>query len=214
MIELGSVLGIGLAFVGGLVSFASPCCLPLVPAYLGYMVGATGEGTAGRRAAFVHGLAFCAGFSLVFVGFYVLLGAIGRADRPPDHQHRERRRSSSFVGLQVAGVINLRALWRDTRALPDDGWRARARRGSRWHRRRSARTPGAAPRLSPLVPVRPAVRRRLEPVHRPHPRGDPRPRGRDLERRPGHGPAGRLRGRPRRSRSSRWRSAPPGSPAG
>ena len=34
MIELGSALGIGIAFMGGLVSFASPCCLPLVPAYI------------------------------------------------------------------------------------------------------------------------------------------------------------------------------------
>ena len=42
MIELGSALGIGIAFIGGLVSFASPCCLPLVPAYISYMVGATG----------------------------------------------------------------------------------------------------------------------------------------------------------------------------
>ena len=32
--DLGSVLGIGLAFLGGLASFASPCCLPLVPAYI------------------------------------------------------------------------------------------------------------------------------------------------------------------------------------
>ena len=33
--------GILIAFAGGVLSFASPCCLPLVPAYLGYMVGAT-----------------------------------------------------------------------------------------------------------------------------------------------------------------------------
>jgi len=33
-------LSLLIAFVAGVVSFASPCCLPLVPAYLGYMVGA------------------------------------------------------------------------------------------------------------------------------------------------------------------------------
>jgi cytochrome c-type biogenesis protein len=120
MIELGSALGIGIAFLGGLVSFASPCCLPLVPAYISYMVGATGEGTTGRRPAFVHGLAFVAGFSLVFVAFYALIGALGA--------FLDRRVMTTiggamlvFLGLQVAGVINVRALWRDTRAMPSMG---------------------------------------------------------------------------------------------
>jgi cytochrome c-type biogenesis protein len=120
VIELGSALGIGLAFLGGIVSFASPCCLPLVPAYLSYMVGTTGEGTAGRRPALFHGLAFVTGFSLVFLAVYALLGAIGAF---------VSRQTLSiiggallvFLGLQVAGVINVRALWRDTRVMPSTG---------------------------------------------------------------------------------------------
>jgi cytochrome c-type biogenesis protein len=129
MIELGSVLGLAIAFVGGVVSFASPCCLPLVPAYIGYMVGATGAGTAGRRVAFSHGLAFVAGFSLVFVAFYAAIGAIGYV--------LDRRTMNMiggallvFLGLQVAGVINVRALWRDTRALPSLGGRLAMAGGS------------------------------------------------------------------------------------
>jgi cytochrome c-type biogenesis protein len=120
VIELGSALGIGIAFIGGLVSFASPCCLPLVPAYISYMVGATGEGTTGRRPAFFHGLAFVAGFSLVFVAFFAAIGALGA--------FIDRRIMNMvggallvFMGLQVAGVINVRALWRDTRAMPTMG---------------------------------------------------------------------------------------------
>lgn len=120
MSDLGSVLGIGLAFLGGVVSFASPCCLPLVPAYLGYMVGATGEGTSSRRPAFLHGLSFVVGFSLVFVAFYAAIGLIGSVV--------DRRLMAMaggailvFLGLQVAGVINVRALWRDTRAMPSTG---------------------------------------------------------------------------------------------
>ena len=119
MTDLGSGLGVAIAFTGGVVSFASPCCLPLVPAYLAYMVGATGEGTAGRRPAFAHGLAFVLGFALVFVAFWASIGAIG-------YVLADNRRLLSmaggallvFLGLQVAGVINVRALWRDTRALP------------------------------------------------------------------------------------------------
>ncbi len=117
MTDLGSALGLAIAFTGGVVSFASPCCLPLVPAYISYMVGATGEGTAGRRAAFLHGLAFVLGFSLVFVAFYAAIGAIGYV--------LDRRTMNMaggailvFLGLQVAGVINVRALWRDTRVMP------------------------------------------------------------------------------------------------
>ena len=120
MSDLGSTLGIGIALVGGVVSFASPCCLPLVPAYLSYMVGATDNGTSGRRTAFAHGLAFTAGFSLVFVAFYAIVGALGA--------FIDRRVLNMvggalliFLGLQVAGLINVRALWRDTRAMPTMG---------------------------------------------------------------------------------------------
>jgi cytochrome c-type biogenesis protein len=118
--ELGSVIGIGIAFAGGVVSFASPCCLPLVPAYLAYMMGATGEGTTGRRPALLHGLSFVLGFSLVFVAFYAAIGALGA--------FIDRRVLNMvggallvFLGLQVAGIINVRALWRDTRAMPSMG---------------------------------------------------------------------------------------------
>lgn len=120
MTDLGSTIGIGIAFLGGVVSFASPCCLPLVPAYTGYMMGATGDGTSGRRPAFAHGLAFVAGFSLVFVAFWVLIGTLGVfIDRQV--MNVVGGALLVFLGLQVAGVINVRALWRDTRAMPTMG---------------------------------------------------------------------------------------------
>jgi len=122
MSDLGSALGVGIAFTGGVVSFASPCCLPLVPAYLSYMVGATGDGTSGRRAAFLHGLAFTIGFSLVFVTFWASIGAVGYV--LADHKRLLTMAGGAvlvFLGLQVAGVINVRALWRDTRLMPTMG---------------------------------------------------------------------------------------------
>ncbi|MCE2490953.1 MAG: hypothetical protein J4G17_13450, partial [Anaerolineae bacterium] len=75
-------LTLWLAFIAGLVSFISPCVLPLVPAYVGYMGGrltssvsnvalaggpVVGIGTAPRFFTFAHSLFFVAGFSLVFV---------------------------------------------------------------------------------------------------------------------------------------------------
>ena len=63
--------------VAGLLSFLSPCVLPLVPSYIGFLTGMTlEEMTARRRVAFTHALLFVLGFSLVFL----LLGA--SATRP------------------------------------------------------------------------------------------------------------------------------------
>jgi len=117
---VGAGIGLLVAFLAGVVSFASPCCLPLVPAYIGYMVGATGA--ADRRRSFFHGLAFVTGFTLVFVAFWASIGAIGYA--LADNAKYLRMLGGAVLivlGLQVAGVINLRALWRDTRPLPAFG---------------------------------------------------------------------------------------------
>jgi cytochrome c-type biogenesis protein len=117
---VGAGIGLLVAFLGGIVSFASPCCLPLVPAYLGYMVGATGA--ADRRRSLFHGLAFVSGFTLVFVAFWASIGAIGYALADNVKVLRQLGGAVLIVfGLQVAGVINLRALWRDTRPLPAFG---------------------------------------------------------------------------------------------
>ena len=118
--EAGIGIGLVIAFIAGVVSFASPCCLPLVPAYIGYMVGATGASD--RRRSFLHGLAFVTGFTLVFVAFWASIGAIGYA--LADNAKYLRMFGGAILivfGLQVAGVINLRALWRDTRPLPAFG---------------------------------------------------------------------------------------------
>ena len=69
-------LGLFVAFAAGLLSFLSPCVLPLVPSYVGFLTGMTlPELTGRRRVALVHALLFVAGFSLVFV----LLGASATA---------------------------------------------------------------------------------------------------------------------------------------
>ncbi len=111
---------LAIAFLGGVVSFASPCCLPLVPAYVSYMVGTAGESD--RRHAFLHGLAFVAGFSIVFVAFWASIGAIGYV--LADNKLYLQQLGGAllvFLGLQTAGVINVRALWRDTRMMPAFG---------------------------------------------------------------------------------------------
>jgi len=73
------LLALPLAAAAGLVSFLSPCVLPLVPGYLSYVTGLTGVDLADRqRGRLVTGaLLFVLGFTFVFVSAGVLLGAVG-----------------------------------------------------------------------------------------------------------------------------------------
>jgi cytochrome c-type biogenesis protein len=73
------LLAVPIAVAAGLVSFASPCVLPLVPGYLGYVTGLTGvDLERQRRGRLLAGSAlFVAGFSAVFVTMGVLAGAVG-----------------------------------------------------------------------------------------------------------------------------------------
>jgi cytochrome c-type biogenesis protein len=73
-------LGFLVAFFAGLLSFLSPCVLPLVPSYVGFITGMTlPEVTGRRRAALTHALLFVAGFSLIFVLLGASATALGRA---------------------------------------------------------------------------------------------------------------------------------------
>jgi cytochrome c-type biogenesis protein len=113
--ETGLGLGILIAFLGGMVSFASPCCLPLVPAYVGYMVGTQpSDGSVRRMAAFGQALAFVLGFSTVFIALWASVGLIGYVLR--DYVSVLRQVGGAilvFMGLHVAGVINISALYRE-----------------------------------------------------------------------------------------------------
>jgi cytochrome c-type biogenesis protein len=73
------LLALPLALAAGLVSFLSPCVLPLVPGFLSYVTGMTGVDLAERhRGRLVAGaLLFVAGFTVVFVSAGVLVGAFG-----------------------------------------------------------------------------------------------------------------------------------------
>ncbi len=71
-------LSVGLSFLAGLLSFLSPCVLPLVPVYIGYLGGtAVADQGAARLRTFAHAGAFVAGFSFVFVALGSLVGLAG-----------------------------------------------------------------------------------------------------------------------------------------
>lgn len=117
----GTDLGIWVAFTGGVLSFLSPCVLPLVPSYLGFVTGIGVEELAEgsrevRRTALVHSLLFVAGFSLVFVALGASASFAGQLLR--DHREWVYRIGGVIVilfGLHLAGVTPLRLLSRERR---------------------------------------------------------------------------------------------------
>ena len=110
-------VGIPVAFLAGIVSFASPCLLPLVPGYVSYMVAISPDrSAASRRLAFFHALAFVVGFSVVFIALWGSVGLIGYLFR--DYVGLMRQLGGAvlvFMGLHVAGVISVSALYRERR---------------------------------------------------------------------------------------------------
>ncbi len=71
---------LALAFAAGMVSFLSPCCLPLVPGYLAAIGGdgpGTRDGRRGRHVALARGAVFVATFSAVFIAFGLTATLLG-----------------------------------------------------------------------------------------------------------------------------------------
>lgn len=67
---------IPIAFVAGIVSFLSPCVLPIIPGFLAYLAGTSTDGTANKRGIFLQSLWFVIGFSVVFALLGVLLNTL------------------------------------------------------------------------------------------------------------------------------------------
>ena len=111
---------IPLAFLAGMASFLSPCVLALVPAYIGYLSGrsVTAEGVVveNRWETFGHGVAFVAGFSLVFIALGAAASLIGAVLY--DLRLWLARIGGVVVvifGLHTMGVISIPFLDYDTR---------------------------------------------------------------------------------------------------
>lgn len=124
-------LTVGIAFLAGLVSFVSPCVLPLVPAYLSFLTGSSVEelrsslSADARASVITHAVAFIAGFTVVFVALGASASAIGSALR--DNQVLIARIGGVVViilGLQMMGVLRWRLLARDTRVQVQSGQRS------------------------------------------------------------------------------------------
>jgi cytochrome c-type biogenesis protein len=114
---------VGIAFLAGLVSFVSPCVLPLVPAYLSLLTGTSleelhaGESRGEmRKLALGHALAFVTGFTIVFVALGLTASAIGGLLNA--HRVLIAQIGGCIVivlGLQMMGALRIPFLMMDTR---------------------------------------------------------------------------------------------------
>ena len=106
------------AFVAGLISFLSPCVLPLVPSYIAYVTGMTGTGEiqAKRHLALLHAALFVAGFTLIFVALGATATALGRVLNA--YQLWLERAGGVLIvifGLYALGVLKIGVLSREVR---------------------------------------------------------------------------------------------------
>jgi cytochrome c-type biogenesis protein len=67
------ITALPVAFIAGVISFLSPCILPLVPGYLSFAAGLS----ASRGKVFLGSVLFVLGFSVVFVSFGAIFGGLG-----------------------------------------------------------------------------------------------------------------------------------------
>jgi cytochrome c-type biogenesis protein len=109
------------AFIAGLVSFLSPCVLPLVPGYVSLISGASVEELQSKdrklmNTVLLHSIMFILGFTLVFV-------CLGAAATSIGHFMKVYKKEFSWIagsvivilGLHLTGILKIKALYADKR---------------------------------------------------------------------------------------------------
>ena len=113
----GPSLGLAVAFTAGLLSFLSPCVLPLIPSYVTFITGLSlDDARQSRRTALVHALLFVLGFSLIFIALGAGATALGRV--LVAYRMWISRVGGVLIivfGLYLLGLLNVTALARERR---------------------------------------------------------------------------------------------------
>jgi cytochrome c-type biogenesis protein len=115
---------IGISFAAGVLSFLSPCVLPLVPGYISLISGVSidglKQGTSSRRAVILNSLAFNAGLSVIFLILGTTAGLVGAAITSNPWVRIIGGLVIIAFGLQLIGLLKITALYKDTRFFSDD----------------------------------------------------------------------------------------------
>lgn len=117
-----------IAFAGGLLSFLSPCVLPLVPGYLSLMSGVSidhlkGEGGsrgAALRAVVANSIAFNIGLSVIFIALGATAGLVGSSVLSNPWIRIIGGLVIIVFGLHLIGLLKIKYLYRDTRQFSSE----------------------------------------------------------------------------------------------
>ena len=113
-----------ISFAAGILSFLSPCVLPLVPGYISLMSGVSidnlKEGVSSRRAVIINSLAFNAGLSVIFLVLGTTAGLVGAAITSNPWVRIIGGLVIIAFGLQLIGLLKIAALYKDTRFFSSD----------------------------------------------------------------------------------------------
>lgn len=122
--DQGITLQIAISFAAGILSFLSPCVLPLVPGYISLISGVSieglKEGVTNRRAVILNSLAFNAGLSVIFLVLGTTAGLVGAAITNNPWVRIIGGLVIIAFGLQLIGLLKISALYKDTRFFSSD----------------------------------------------------------------------------------------------
>ena len=109
------------AFVAGILSFLSPCVLPLVPGYVSLISGATVEDLQSEEQrqlgrVMLHSITFILGFSVVFIALGAVATGVGQL---ANEYHNLLAKVAGIIvivfGLHLTGLLKIKALYADKR---------------------------------------------------------------------------------------------------
>lgn len=110
-------VGLAVSFSAGILSFLSPCVLPLIPSYVSFITGLSLEDVRqSRKIALIHSLLFITGFTIVFLALGATASVVGRMFF---HNREWIGRIGGLLviilGLYLLGVFNIGAFGRERR---------------------------------------------------------------------------------------------------
>jgi len=114
-------ISILLAFSAGLLSFLSPCVLPLIPAYISYLTGSSIEELKNNKSKLLtlnRSFGFVLGFSIIFILMGLSITSLGQL--LISHKDLFRKIGGTIIiifGLHTIGVFKLKLLYREKRLL-------------------------------------------------------------------------------------------------
>jgi len=117
-------ISILLAFSAGLLSFLSPCVLPLIPAYVSYLTGSSIQDLNNSRAKFItlyKSFGFVLGFSIIFILMGASITSIGKL--LISHQVIFKKIGGILIvifGLHTTGIFKIKLFYREKRLLSFD----------------------------------------------------------------------------------------------